>query len=49
MAPVDPDQPGELHRMLPGLGLAAMKRITERHGTVHLGMPDFRPAAARRG
>ncbi|MEU5610535.1 site-specific integrase [Streptomyces sparsogenes] len=29
--------------------LSAMNRLTERHGVVHLGMPDFRPAAGRQG
>ncbi|WP_159031040.1 recombinase [Streptomyces sp. 769] len=29
--------------------LAAMNRLTERHGLVDLGMPDFRPATGRQG
>jgi len=29
--------------------LAVMNRLTERHGAVHLGMPDFRPATGRQG
>ncbi|MFE7666399.1 tyrosine-type recombinase/integrase [Streptomyces celluloflavus] len=29
--------------------LAAMNRLTERHGPVHLGMPDFRPATGLQG
>ncbi|MFF4551173.1 integrase [Streptomyces sp. NPDC001406] len=29
--------------------LAAMNRLTERHGIVHLGMPDFRTVTGRKG
>ncbi|MFD9472137.1 tyrosine-type recombinase/integrase [Streptomyces goshikiensis] len=29
--------------------LAAMNRLTQRHGSVHLGMPDFRPSTGREG